>query len=152
MDSIDSMDPMDYMDAMDYTLNLDAVDSMESISYIEKLLNYATRNMVTTYKLKIEPNSTSYNESTLNNKLIDGTINITHNLFDDNETMITQPFSEFIWVLKMNYSEDEEQIAAHKDPKGDYLRIQKHFEYHERTGSYKELCNAFVKVYKTRKN
>ena len=131
--------------------SMDAVDSMESISYIEMLLNYATRNMATTYKLKIEPNSTSYDESTLNDKLIDGTINITHNLFD-NGTMLTQPFSEFIWDLKMNYSEDEEQIAAHEDPKGDYLRIQKHFEYQEGTGSYTELYNAFVKVYKTRKN
>jgi hypothetical protein len=120
---------------------------MDSISYIEKLLNYATRNM-TTYKLKIEPNSASYEESTLNDKLTLSMIKLTHNLFDDG-TMLTQSFPEFIWDLKMNYSEDEEQIAAHLDPNGDYLHIQKHFEYQEGTGSYTELYNAFVEVYKT---
>jgi hypothetical protein len=86
---------------------------MDSIAYINELMNYATCNMHT-YELNVESDKLS---------------TIKHNIFDG--TMQTQEFRDFIWDLYFNFSEDEEQIEPYMID--DYIELFKEF---------KELCKT----------
>jgi hypothetical protein len=97
---------------------------MDSIAYINELINYATCNM-TTFELNIESDTT-----------------IKHNIFDG--TTQTQEFVDFIWDLYFNYSEDEEQMLA-------FLDQFQGLGDQERCGSYTELFKEFQELCKTRK-
>jgi len=88
---------------------------MDSIVYINELINYATRDN-NTFELNIESDT-----------------RIKHNIFDG--TIQTQEFVDFIWDLYFNYSQDEEQMLAFLDQErcGSYTELFKEFQ---------ELCKT----------
>jgi hypothetical protein len=112
---------------------------MAAISYINKLLNYATRNM-TTYELNIK----SYEESTPRSK-----IKIKHNIFDG--TIQTQAFQDFIRNLCVNYYEGVAQNKAYDlDLTDEEILIQEQLSSNEGLiGSYSALFKEFQEMCKT---
>ena len=112
---------------------------MAAISYINKLLNYATRNM-TTYELNIK----SYEESTPRVK-----IQIKHNIFVG--TIQTQAFQDFIRNLCVNYYEGVAQNKAYDlDLTDEEILIQEQLSSNEGLiGSYSALFKEFKEMCKT---
>ena len=99
---------------------------MDSIAYINELINYATCNM-TTFELNIESDTT-----------------IKHNIFDG--TTQTQEVCDFIWDLYFKNSLDEEQMLALLDH---FQALG--FSKSESWGSHTELFKEFQELCKTRK-
>ena len=93
---------------------------MDSIVYINELINYATRDN-NTFELNIESDT-----------------RIKHNIFDG--TIQTQEFVDFIWDLYYNYANElyEKQLESFLDK----------FEYEEGLVSYPGLFKEFQELCK----